>query len=233
MKKAFNMAKGILFDFNGTLFFDTELHIKAFEAVFPIYGKPKPTREFIISNLLGRTNERIYKDNFDLEASAEDCAEFNRRKVGLYFDFCLADSEIFGLTRGAEKMLDYLKEKGIPYTIATGSDRGEVDFFFEHLGLARWFSVDRMVYTDGSFNGKPAPDCYLLAAEKIGLTANECIVFEDGTSGITAAQRAGAAGIVAVYEEGVPSPIKEGMRVDRVCHDLSDWKNILSDYGLA
>ena len=227
------MVRGILFDFNGTLFFDTELHIKAFETVFPIYGKPKPTREFIISNILGRTNERIYKDNFDANASAEDCAEFNRRKVGIYFDLCLSDREIFRLVDGTAEMLDYLKDAGIPYTIATGSDKGEVDFFFEHLGLGRWFSEEKMVYTDGSFSGKPAPDCYLLAAERIGVPACECIVFEDGTSGITAAKRAGAAGIIAVHERGVPSPLKDGMTVDRVCHDLSEWRSILSNYGLA
>lgn len=225
-------VKGILFDFNGTLFFDTELHIKAFETVFPIYGKEKPTREFITSKILGRTNERIYKDNFDPNASTADCEEFNRKKVGIYFEFCLADREVFRLVDGVADMLDYLKEKGIPYAIATGSDKGEVDFFFEHLGLGRWFSEQNMVYTNGTFNGKPEPDCYLLAAEKIGLSASDCIVFEDGTSGIRAATRAGAAGIVAVHEEGVPSPIKEGVRADMVCHSLSDWKNILDRYGL-
>ena len=58
-------AKGILFDFNGTLFFDTALHIEAFRSVFPMYGKEKPSKEFIVSYLIGRTNESIYKDNFN------------------------------------------------------------------------------------------------------------------------------------------------------------------------
>ena len=225
-------VKGILFDFNGTLFFDTELHIKAFEIVFPMFGKPKPTREFLISNVLGRTNESIYKDNFNKKADFNEYDEFRIKKEEAYYQLCLADKSVFRLVSGAAEMLDYLRDNGIPYTIATGSGGEEVDFFFRHLGLGKWFDRDKIVYTNGTFAGKPAPDCYLLAAEKIGLSADECIVFEDGTSGIRAARAANAAGVIAVFEDGVPSPLKDGIKVDAVCHDLLGWKDILSQYNL-
>jgi len=225
-------AKGILFDFNGTLFFDTELHIKAFEIVFQDYGKPKPTREFITERLIGRTNESIYKDNFNKDAEFDEYDAFRIKKEEAYYRLCLADKSVFKLVDGVADMLDYLKERGIPYTIATGSGGEEVDFFFEHLGLDRWFEKDKIVYTDGTFKGKPAPDCYLLAAEKIGLSARDCIVFEDGTSGIRAARAAGAVGVIAVFEEGVPSPIKNGADADLVRHDHLGWRDILSQYNL-
>ena len=226
------MAKGILFDFNGTLFFDTELHIKAFEEIFPMYGKPKPTREFLTTSVLGRTNASIYLDNFDPDGDADACDKFRRDKENVYYELCLTDKNIFKLVDGAAEMLDHLAEKGIPFTIATGSGEEEVDFFFKHLGLGRWFDKEKMVFTDGTFKGKPAPDCYLLAAEKIGVPAKDCIVFEDGTSGIRAAMNAGVEGIVAVYEETVPSPLNGEVKVDAVYHDLLDWKNILSKYNL-
>lgn len=225
-------AKGILFDFNGTLFFDTALHIEAFRSVFPMYGKEKPSKEFIVSNLIGRTNESIYKDNFNKNADFSEYDDFRKKKEEAYYELCLADKSVFKLVDGACEMLDYLKMKGIPYTIATGSGEDEVDFFFEHLGLGRWFNKDKMVFTNGTFNGKPAPDCYLLAAEKIGLPASSCIVFEDGTSGIMAAHNADAAGVIAVFEMGVPSPIKDGITVDAEAHDLTAWREILSGYGL-
>lgn len=226
------MAKGILFDFNGTLFFDSELHVKAFEIIFLRFGRPKPTREFIISNILGRTDARIYRDNFDPDASDEVCANFHRQKMELYFELCLERQDIFKLTDGAVEMLDHLKASGIPFTIATGSDGNEVDFFFKHLGLGKWFDKKKIIFTNGTFNGKPAPDCYLLAAEKIGLPASDCIVFEDGTSGVKAAINAGVEGIVAVHESTVPSPLNGEVKVDAVYNDLSDWKNILSRYNL-
>ncbi|MBP3376941.1 MAG: hypothetical protein J6L83_09270, partial [Clostridia bacterium] len=72
--------KGILFDFNGTLFFDTELHIKAFEIIFTMYGKPKPTRDFITTKLIGRTNASIYLDNFDPNGDLEACDKFRQDK---------------------------------------------------------------------------------------------------------------------------------------------------------
>ena len=227
------MARGILFDFNGTLFFDTELHIKAFEMVFRAYGKPKPTREFITSSLIGRTNYSIYRDNFDPNGDTEACDRFRRDKEEAYYKLCLADKNIFKLAHGATEMLDYLKENGIPFTIATGSGEEEVDFFFEHLGLGKWFDKKMIVFTDGTFNGKPAPDCYLLAAEKIGVAANECIVFEDGTSGVKAAMNAGAEAVIAIHESTVPSPIKGEVKVDAVYHDFTEWRSILSRYGLA
>ena len=225
-------ARGILFDFNGTLFFDTALHIEAFRSVFPLYGKERPSREFIVSNLIGRTNESIYKDIFNKDAEFSEYDDFRKKKEEAYYRLCLADKSIFKLVDGAEELLDYLKEKEVPYTIATGSGEEEMDFFFEHLGLGRWFNKDKLIFTNGKFNGKPAPDCYLLAAEKIGLPASSCIVFEDGTSGIRAAHNAGAAGVIAVFEEGMPSPIKEGITVDKVVHDLTRWREILACYGL-
>lgn len=226
------MARGVLFDFNGTLFFDTELHIKAFEIVFEDYGKPKPTRDFITERLIGRTNYSIYLDNFDPKGDAAACDKFRRDKENIYYELCLADKNVFRLVDGATDMLDHLKENGIPFTIATGSGGEEIDFFFRHLGLGKWFDKEKIIFTNGTFNGKPAPDCYLLAAEKIGVPASECIVFEDGTSGVRAAMSAGAEGVIVIHESTVPSPLNGEVRADAVYHDLTEWRSILSNYRL-
>ena len=182
--------KGILFDFNGTLFFDSDFHIEAFQRIFPELGAPAPTKEEVIERILGRSNAMIYRENIKADASDAETAEFGHNKESIYFELCLANKERFRLTEGAEEFLDHLKAEGIPFTIATGSDRESVDFFFEHLGLDRWFHIEKIVYTDGSFKGKPSPDCYLIAAEKLGLSAEECLIFEDGRSGIMSANAA-------------------------------------------
>jgi HAD superfamily hydrolase (TIGR01509 family) len=222
--------KGILFDFNGTLFFDSDFHIEAFQKIFPELGAPAPTKEEVIERILGRSNAMIYRENIKADASDEETAEFGHNKEAIYFDLCLANKERFKLTEGAEEFLDYLKAEGIPFTIATGSDRESVDFFFEHLGLDRWFDIDKIVYTDGSFRGKPSPDCYFLAAGKLGLSAEDCLIFEDGRSGIMSANAANAAGVVAIYDEGLPSPLCEETKVDLVIHSFKAWKEVLSHY---
>ena len=83
-------------------------------------------------------------------------------------------------------------------TIATASGEKNVRFFFEHLGLDRWFSLERVALNDGTMKGKPEPDIYWKAAELLGIRPEECVVFEDAKSGIEAACRAGAARVIGV-----------------------------------
>lgn len=225
-------VKGLLFDFNGTLFFDSDYHIEAFNRCFEIYGVEKLDRLFIINNIFGCTNEAIFKTHYRPNATDEQTKEFAVIKEKAYTDMCLADPEKLKLCDGAEEMFDYLKKSPIPYCIATGAPLENVEFYFEHLGLGRWFTYDNIVYTDGTFAGKPAPDCYRLAAARLGLCAEDCAIFEDGTSGIRAANASGAKKVIGVWEEGLPSPLTDDTRVDEIHHDLSDWKGILSRLGL-
>ena len=60
-----------------------------------------------------------------------------------------------------------MKQRNIPYAVATSSHRPNVDFDFKTLHLERWFSHENFIYHDGTFPGKPAPDIYLRAAARI------------------------------------------------------------------
>ena len=224
--------KGILFDFNGTLLFDSDLHMEAFRQVFPAFGQPAPTDAFMIGHIFGRTNDTIYRENFDADASADDVARFIEKKEELYQSNCLTRPDVFHLVKGAEELLDYLQEHRVPYALATGSDWGNVSFYLRELGLDRWFTTDNMVWDDGTYPGKPSPEIYLRAAKKLGLDPAECLVFEDGTSGIRAANAARVGAVLALYEEKYPSPLTAETRVDGVLHDLGEWKTILAEYGL-
>lgn len=224
--------KGILFDFNGTLFFDSYLHMEAFRRIYRNYGKPIPTDELMIQKFFGRNNETIYLENFDSNASREEIVKFIDMKENTYRDLCLEFTDTLHLVDGATELLDYIKENGIPFCLATGSDLENVKFYIKHLGIDRWFSEDNMVYTNGKFKGKPYPDIYQIAAKKIGLDPSECLVFEDGTSGIRAANAAGAGAVTVVYESKFSSPLTEKTHVNGIYHDFKEWKNILADYGL-
>lgn len=83
-------------------------------------------------------------------------------------------------------------------TIATMSEKPNVDFFIEQFKLEKWFDLDKIVYADGTIPGKPAPDIYIKAAEKLRLATKDCIVVEDAVSGIEAARAAGAGKIIAI-----------------------------------
>ncbi len=100
-----------------------------------------------------------------------------------------------------------------------------VKFFFEHLDLAKWFNISNVVYDDGTIPGKPGPEIYIRAANKIGIHINECMVFEDAKSGIMSAHRAGAYKIV-----GVASMLdKEAMlKIDGVDEVIEDYTNVIN-----
>jgi len=224
--------KGILFDFNGTLFFDSQLHIDAFKKYFTEHGKEEPTAEFIIKNIFGKNNPRIYADNFNPNASQEEWQAFADAKEGLYRELCLKNPELMKYTDGVPELLDFLKENSIPYCLATGSGMDNISFYMEHMDLGRWFNTDNIVYFDGSFQGKPEPDTYLLAAKKIGLDTSDCIVFEDGTSGLISARRANAGAVVCVYEALLPSPITKDTVCDIIQNDFTNWKELLARFGI-
>ncbi len=224
--------KGILFDFNGTLFFDSPLHIRAFKEYFTAHGKPEPSVETIVHNIFGRTNKKIYSDFFVEDPTDEQWQTFAEEKEGLYRSYCLSDPSLLQYAAGVEEMLDYLKANGIPFCLATGSGIDNLSFYFEHMGLGRWFDMSNIVYFDGSFAGKPAPDTYLRAAQRLGLDPCDCVVFEDGTSGMVAARRAEAGAVVCIYESCLPSPITADTPVDGVYHDFSDWRQMLAKLGI-
>lgn len=225
-------VKGIVFDFNGTLFFDSEMHLISFDECFKVRGITPPDREFVIKNIFGQSNERIYKTYFNPEPSAEELKAFSKEKEGRYIELCKSSEKYSRLCAGADEMLDYLKENSIPYCIATGSEIENVEFYIEHIGLDRWFSLDNIVYTDGTFRGKPEPDIYRIAAARLGLSPDEVAVFEDGTSGLIAARDAGVKTLFAVHERTVQSPIINGIEVCDELYDFSNWKEILFSLGL-
>ena len=225
--------KGLIFDFNGTLFYDTELHLRAFEDCFIKYGTPARSREFMLERFFGRSNSDIFRGHYLPCATDEQLSEFEEYKEGLYQELIIREPDRYRLSDDVCSMLDYLKSSDIPYCIATGSPKKNVDFYLKSLGLDRWFSYDNIVYTTGEFRGKPAPDIFLIASERLGLSPAECAVFEDGTSGITAARAAGIGKVIAVWEAGYPSPLRDGLTVDADYRDFSDWRNIFSsDLGL-
>ncbi len=226
--------RGIIFDFNGTLCQDSHIHTMVFRSFFRQRGMDDSQNdEFFVRNIFGKTNEQIYREQFNPTPTDEELATFDEEKERLYREACLSLGKDFRLTKGAEEMLNYVKENHIPFCLATGSPRINVEFFEQVLGLDRWFSLSQnILYTDGSFPGKPDPAIYRLSAKKIGLAPSECLVFEDAHSGILAATGAGVKHVVAIVEKGFPSPVIDGACADSVYHDFTDWRAILSQYSL-
>ncbi len=92
-----------------------------------------------------------------------------------------------------------------PIAVASGGIREHVHRSLEIVGISDLFSV--VVTQEDVANSKPAPDSFLLAAEKMGVSPSQCIVFEDSSLGLEAAERAG---MRAVYIDPEIYSAREG-----------------------
>jgi len=192
---------GVIFDFNGVILWDSEWHDEAWQKT----SKELIGREFSdeeMHNLVhGRTNKDIFTLLLKREIVGEELKILTQKKETNYRNIAIRKPD-FRLSPGTVELLDFLTANKIIFTIATSSEKTNVDFFFKNLPLGNWFDVNKIVYDNGELPGKPAPDIYLKAAEIIGLPPQKCIVVEDAVSGIKSAHNAGIGKIIALGTEG-------------------------------
>lgn len=192
------MFKGAIFDFNGTLFWDTAFHDLAFD-IFLEKHDVKLTDEEKRVKIHGQTNPDIMRGIFGDKITEKEIQDYSQDKELIYRQLCIHDLK---LAPGAEDLFDFFKANGIPFTIASSSGIENISFYFANMPLNRWFSLDKVVYNDGTFRGKPQPDIFLVAAEKLKLPPEETVIFEDSVAGIEAARNAGAGKIYIVNSYG-------------------------------
>ena len=218
-------VRGCIFDFNGTLLFDTPAHADAWRA-FLLEEGVAVTDADIQKHIQGRPNPDILR-HFLGELTDQEILTCSKRKEEKYRAVCLQKNDWFRLVDGVPEMFDRLRAEGVPFTIATSSQWDNVSFYFEHLGLDRWFTPETLVFDDGKMRGKPAPDIYLRAMALIGCRPEECAVFEDSLSGIQAGRAAGAGWIVAVDSDLDREKL---LRVEGVSRVISNFTGALADH---
>lgn len=223
--------RSAIFDFNGTLFRDSDKHMAAWHVFADRYGK-HVSEEELVKFFLGRANAFILRRMFGEDVGDTEITRMALEKEGIYRELCLADPACCHLVAGAEEFFDFLKGEAIPFTIATGSEVSNVDFYFQRFGLSRWFDRASIVLDDGSFPGKPHPDCFLRAAELLHAAPEECVVFEDSYSGVEAAAAAKVAKIALIAEKAPEWYEKSAISVVSVTKDFTGmiriWKERLS-----
>lgn len=217
--------KGIIFDFNGTLYWDSQLHYDAWREYSKLLRGVEFTDEEMRNKMFGHTNEDIIEYAIGKKPTKEMVEKYGKEKEALYRKRCILDPENFKLAPGAVEFLNFLKENNIPRTIATMSEWDNVEFYIKEFHLENWFDLDKIVYSDGTIPGKPAPDIFKIAAQKINLVPKDCVVVEDAIAGIKSAKSAGIGKIIAIaslepvefYQkiEGVENIIKNFDEFDR------------------
>ena len=194
----------VLLDFNGTMFFDSSLHLEAWSKIYrelhPTSASPPDTKLFC-----GPRNDEILKNMAPWLTEAQR-ELYSEKKEELYRVACVSNPEITHLVNGLEAFLQLLLEKGVPFGLASASIKANIDFFFDIFGLDRWFRKEDVVYDDGTYPNKGA--MHLEAARRLGVDFAECMVIEDSISSIRQARQNGAGCIVAVGNTAPTSEIQ-------------------------
>jgi HAD superfamily hydrolase (TIGR01509 family) len=190
--------KGAIFDFNGTLFWDTAFHDRAFD-IFLKQHNIQLTDEEKRVKIHGKPNVDIMRGIFGNHLTKSEATAMGLEKEAIYRELCINDLKF---APGAEELFNFLKSNHISMTIATSSGIENINFYFDKMGLGRWFDIEKTAYDNGTFRGKPHPDVFLAAAKKLGLKPEETLMFEDSVAGILAAENANAGKVYIVNSYG-------------------------------
>lgn len=219
--------QGIIFDFNGTLFWDSQLHYDAWRDFSKKLRGYEFTDEEMREKMFGHTNRDIIEYATGKKPSQCLVDKYAQEKEALYRKRCVQDKENFHLAKGAVELLDYITEKNIPRAIATMSEWCNVEFYIKEFGLTKWFDMNKIIYSDGTIPGKPSPDIFLIAADRIGIKPQDCIVIEDAIAGIKSAQNAGIGKIIAVASL---EPVEYYQKIDGIDKIITNFNEF--DYTI-
>lgn len=187
-------VKAVIFDFNGTLYFDAPYHVKAWEEMsLEMCGKQ--LSETLPVTMIGLKNVDVI-NIMKPGISSEENERYSRQKEAKYRNNCLKDKENLHLVKGANELFQHLSDIQLPFTIASASIKDNIDFFVDVFELDTYFDPSKIKYDDGTYPTKV--EMFKDACDILGVDPKDTLVFEDSVAGITHAKESGIGYIVAV-----------------------------------
>ncbi|MFG3011429.1 HAD family hydrolase [Streptomyces cinerochromogenes] len=176
----------VIFDNDGVLVDSEPISNRLLAAYLTELGHPT-TYEDSIRDYMGSAMHRIHE--LILERTGQrlpaDFDEVFHRRVFAAFEREL--QPVAGVTGVLEK----LAVDGVPYCVASSGSHARIRVGHRTTGLDRWFTEERVFSSEDVGRGKPAPDLFLYAAERMGVAPERCVVVEDSPLGVQAAVAAG------------------------------------------
>lgn len=180
-----NGCKAVLWDMDGTLVDSQELHWIAWRNTMAKEGVAITREEFL--STFGQRNDSIILDWLGSAETAERIDRIGQAKEALYRQ--LVHQLGIAPEPGVPAWLDRLHKHGWQQAVASAAPRANIDAVLAALSLNHLFQG--IVSAEDVQRGKPDPEVYLLAAYRLGVPAERCIVVEDASAGIEGARRAG------------------------------------------
>ena len=214
------MIKGVIFDLDGVLVSTDEMHYQAWKRL---------AQELHITGFTREDNRRqrgvsrmasleIVLEKADRTYSEEEKIELAERKNGYYLEL-LEEMDESSVLENVKDVLEKLKNRGL--LLAVGSASKNAPVILEKTGLMPYF--DKISCGLDTTKSKPDPEVFLVAAKKLGLPLEECLVVEDSAAGIEAAAAGGmkSLGVGPFYQS-----LHADYEAPALCK-VEDWESIL------
>lgn len=177
------MKQGAIFDMDGLLFDTERLYQESWIEMVEKFGvSPEPAFPPAVCGTSGAHMLEVihtYYPTVDAQAFAQGCMA----RVDMLLKTHVPEKP------GMRELLDYFRCNGCRIAVASSSARHRIVDNLRHAGVETYF--DAVVSGEDVVHGKPAPDIFLLAAERLGCAPEDCYVFEDGINGVRAGLAAG------------------------------------------
>lgn len=180
-----NRYSAFIFDMDGTLVDNMSFHFEAWIEYLTELGTNPDPRTFM-ELTAGKINPEIFRMFLGADLTDDQITFHAAKKEDRYRRLYLPHMRPMP---GLVKFLEQARAAGMLLGVATAANWENVEFVLQGIGLRDAF--DTIVTADDITRGKPDPEIFLIAAQRLGVPPARCLVFEDSLMGIEAAHRAG------------------------------------------
>ena len=177
-----NKVRGLIFDCDGTLVDSMPLHFQSWEFAFDQVNAVFRRDFFLTVSGMKETDViHLYNKTFNNSLDADEIVRIKHDHFSGHIHKVLPFDKIVDVAAG------YLGR--LPLAVVSGSPESIVHGELDVLNIRHFFGI--ILTASDPFTPKPAPDLFLEAARRMNISPENCLVFEDGDSGLIAAERAG------------------------------------------
>jgi len=174
----------VIFDMDGVIVDSNPYHAQAWIQFCQKHKVPLNEEE-IPELIYGKTNKAALKEVFKKEFSPEEADRLGEEKEAIYRELHQKDMEP---VKGLVPFLQMLKQSNVATAVATNAPVSNLNFTLERINIRQYF--DELIDATMVKEGKPNPEIYLKAAEKLNMSTDRCIVMEDSITGVEAGLKA-------------------------------------------
>lgn len=182
------MLKAVIFDMDGVIIDSESIHREVEKKIFNSLGVNISDEEhdtYVGMTSMGMWREIKSRHNLKESSSVE---ELTKMSVENYIKFIQGNKSIEPI-EGVVELIDDLHKNNIKLAIASSAVRKSIETVVCMFRLEKYFNI--RISGEDIKRGKPEPDIFLMAAERLGVQPEDCIVVEDSKNGVHAAKKAG------------------------------------------